>query len=53
MDYIINKAKEAGCYKIMLTSDKRRKPAHNFYKSLGFEASAHGFKLYLKDSDGL
>ncbi len=53
MDYIINKAKEAGCYKIMLTSDKRREPAHKFYESLGFEASAYGFKLYLKDSDGL
>ena len=47
MDDIVARAKEAGCYKIMLTSDKRRKEAHEFYQSLGFEASAHGFRLYL------
>ncbi|HUT68385.1 MAG TPA: GNAT family N-acetyltransferase [Dehalococcoidales bacterium] len=47
MDYVIARSKEAGCYKIMLTSDKRREQAHQFYKSLGFAASAHGFRLYL------
>jgi len=47
MDYVAARAKEAGCYKIMLTSDKRREEAHEFYKALGFEASAHGFRLYL------
>lgn len=46
MDYAVARAKEAGCYKIMLTSDKRREPAHVFYRAQGFEASAHGFKLY-------
>ncbi len=39
-------AREAGCYKIMLTSDLRRERAHKFYKSVGFEPSAHGFKYY-------
>ncbi len=53
MDYVKERAKEAGCYKIMLTSDKRREQAHEFYKALGFEASAHGFKLYFTDSDGM
>ena len=47
MDYVIAQAKEACCYKIMLTSDNRREQAHKFYESLGFEASAHGFRLYL------
>ena len=47
MEYVIIQAKKAGCYKIMLTSDKRRKRAHQFYRTLGFEASAHGFRLYL------
>jgi GNAT superfamily N-acetyltransferase len=47
MEYVISVAKEAGCYKIMLTSDNRRDRAHKFYNSLGFEASAHGFRLYL------
>jgi GNAT superfamily N-acetyltransferase len=46
MESVKSLAKEAGCYKIMLTSDLRRERAHKFYKSLGFEASAHGFRYY-------
>jgi len=46
MDYAIVRAKEAGCYKISLTSHKKRRDAHQFYRSLGFRASAHGFRLY-------
>lgn len=46
MDYAITRAKKAGCYRIALSSDKRRKEAHQFYRSLGFEASAEGLRLY-------
>jgi GNAT superfamily N-acetyltransferase len=46
MEYCMKLAKEAGCYKTMLTSDKRRKRAHKFYKSLGFTPSAEGFRYY-------
>ncbi len=46
MDYCKDLAKKAGCYKIMLTSDKRRDRAHKFYQSMGFEASAEGFRFY-------
>jgi GNAT superfamily N-acetyltransferase len=46
MDYCKARAKEAGCYKIMLNSDKKRERAHKFYQSLGFEASAEGFRYY-------
>jgi GNAT superfamily N-acetyltransferase len=46
MDYCKDMAKKAGCYKIMLTSDKRRDRAHKFYQSVGFEASAEGFRFY-------
>jgi GNAT superfamily N-acetyltransferase len=46
MDYCKDLAKEAGCYKIMLTSDKRRDRAHKFNQSVGFEASAEGFRYY-------
>jgi GNAT superfamily N-acetyltransferase len=46
MEYAMSRAREAGCYKIMLTSDKRREEAHRFYESLGFEASAEGFRYY-------
>jgi N-acetylglutamate synthase-like GNAT family acetyltransferase len=46
MDYCKDAAKEAGCYKIMLTSDKRRDRAHKFYRSMGFTAEAEGFRYY-------
>jgi len=46
MDKAVARAKEAGCYKIVLTCDKRLEGEHKFYRSLGFEASAHGFRLY-------
>ncbi|HEY41008.1 MAG TPA: GNAT family N-acetyltransferase [Dehalococcoidia bacterium] len=46
MEYAINRAREAGCYKLQLASSKTREDAHRFYESLGFEASAHGFRLY-------
>ena len=46
MDYAIARAREAGCYRIVLSSDKRRRNAHRFYRSLGFEPSAYGFRLY-------
>jgi len=46
MNYAIGKAKETGCHKIGLSSDTSRKEAHKFYRSMEFEASAHGFRLY-------
>jgi len=46
MEYAIAQAKKAGCYKVQLLSNKKRVEAHRFYRSMGFEASAHGFRLY-------
>jgi len=46
MEYCKARAKEAGCYKVVLTSDKRRDRAHKFYRSLSFESSAEGFRFY-------
>lgn len=46
MDDCKARAKAAGCYKIMLTSDKRRERAHKFYRANGFESSAEGFRFY-------
>ncbi len=40
-------AREAGCYKVSLTSNKRRSDAHRFYERLGFEARHEGFRLDL------
>ena len=46
MEHAISRARESGCYKIALSSDRGRGEAHDFYRSLGFEASAHGFRRF-------
>ncbi|AFY34824.1 GNAT family N-acetyltransferase [Calothrix sp. PCC 7507] len=38
---------EAGCYKVMLSSNIRREKAHQFYQSLGFEQHGWSFKCVL------
>ena len=43
--YAIEEARRAGCYKLSLTSNKRRKDAHRFYERLGFEATHEGFRV--------
>ena len=47
MNYCEKKAEEAGCNKVQLLSNKSRKEAHEFYQSIGYDASAEGFGLYL------
>jgi len=37
----------ANCYKVQLHSGKQRSEAHAFYRSLGFNVVAEGFKVYL------
>jgi GNAT superfamily N-acetyltransferase len=46
LEYAVKKAGEAGCYKIMLCSNKQRGDAHRFYRSLGFTATHEGFHRY-------
>ncbi len=43
----VERAQEAGCYRVQLTSNAARTEAHRFYESLGFVASHVGFKLLL------
>jgi ribosomal protein S18 acetylase RimI-like enzyme len=49
MEACLAKAKEAGCYKVMLASSKVRTRAHKFYRSLGFQEDALSFRYYFKD----
>ncbi len=47
MTHAVELARQAGCYKVQLLSRKERADAHAFYRSLGFDAAAEGFRLYL------
>ena len=47
MRWAIDEARRRGCYRIQLTSAKRRLRAHAFYERLGFVASHEGMKLVL------
>jgi ribosomal protein S18 acetylase RimI-like enzyme len=47
MRHAIEAAREAGCYKLVLTSSKRRSDAHRFYRRLGFEVTHEAFRYDL------
>jgi GNAT superfamily N-acetyltransferase len=48
MDRAAEIAQEAGCYKIMLGSNKKRTNAHRFYRKAGYTATHEGFTRYFK-----
>jgi GNAT superfamily N-acetyltransferase len=49
--FAVDIARDAGCYRIQLTSDLRRPEAHRLYLRLDFEPSHIGFKRTLSTSD--
>ena len=48
-EQLLERARAADCYKLQLLSAKHRVEAHRFYRAIGFESVAEGFKLYLDD----
>ncbi len=49
MNEALRFAEAANCYKVQLHSGKQRAEAHVFYRSLGFDSIAEGFKIYLDE----
>jgi GNAT superfamily N-acetyltransferase len=48
MVWAIERARDAGCISMQLTTNAERKDAHRFYEALGFKASHVGMKRSLK-----
>ena len=48
IDHAAGIAQGAGCYKIMLGSNKKHTDAHRFYRRAGYEATHEGFTRYFK-----
>lgn len=46
-------SQQAGCYKLMLSSNLNRDRAHHFYESLGFEQHGWSFSLKIPSQSGL
>ena len=45
--FAMNRAREAGCYKMTLSSASNRRDAHRFYESLGFDRHGYSFHVSL------
>ncbi|NCN28167.1 GNAT family N-acetyltransferase [bacterium] len=48
-EWAIDRAKDADCHLVQLTTNKSRPSAMKFYQSIGFESTHEGVKLYLKE----
>ncbi|HEX3046769.1 MAG TPA: GNAT family N-acetyltransferase [Bacillota bacterium] len=46
MAYAVDICRGQGCYKVALSSNSKRKRAHQFYESLGFKK--HGYSFYME-----
>ena len=45
MAFALERCREAGCYKMALSSNLKRGPAHAFYDALGFERHGYSFAI--------
>ncbi|HZK55180.1 MAG TPA: GNAT family N-acetyltransferase [Desulfosporosinus sp.] len=51
IQFISEKAKEENCYKLMLSSNKKRIMAHKFYEELGFQQHGMSFMIEVGKND--
>ncbi len=49
MEYAMEICRRKGCYKMSLSSNRRRKDAHRFYRSLGFEQHGLSFSIPIRE----
>jgi predicted nuclease with RNAse H fold/GNAT superfamily N-acetyltransferase len=49
MGHLMERARTDGCYKVQLVSGKHRAEAHEFYRRMGLDAVAEGFKIYFDE----
>jgi GNAT superfamily N-acetyltransferase len=47
MQHAMQFARQRGCYKLMLSSNRKRVDAHHFYESLGFQQHGISFQMDL------
>ena len=47
MMHAMDLARQAGCYKLALSSNQKRHRAHTFYESLGFDKHGYSFQIKL------
>ena len=47
MRWAVERCRTRGCGVVQLTSNKKRVDAHRFYRTLGFDQSHEGFKLFI------
>jgi GNAT superfamily N-acetyltransferase len=48
MCFAMERCREKGCYKLVLSSNAKRVRAHAFYESLGFERHGYSFRINLE-----
>lgn len=48
MRFALDRCREKGCYKVMLSSNAKRERAHAFYESLGFTRHGFSFRIELE-----
>lgn len=52
MHFALDRAREVGCYKLMLSSNLKRERAHKFYEQLGFTRHGYSFRMDIPQEEG-
>ena len=52
MHFALDRARDAGCYKLTLSSNVARERAHKFYGSLGFTRHGYSFRMDIPQDQG-